>query len=326
MNSADRPIFLVGCPRSGTTLLSAILHAHPRIAMPPETRFLIPLYYRRLEFGDLAVEENRRRLALRMTRRWTRFNDLGLDRKQVVKSIVAAPPTFGSAAGTLWREFARSRGKARWGEKRPAYWRDMGMILRLFPRAQVIHLVRDGRACAASLKQVRWWDTGVAGAATAWTLAERELVRVGKRLPSDSYYKLRYEDVLLEPHRELSALCDFLGEEFDEAMLDHASAAKDIVPDRKSWHSRTKGELDLARIEAWRTALEPKELGLFETVAARTLRANGYELSGAGSRPTPMQLANYQRIRTRSIAMMYKERLFDAQRRWRHPQPLADLG
>jgi hypothetical protein len=326
MTSADRPIFLVGCPRSGTTLLSAILHAHPRIAMPPETRFLLPVYRARVEFGDLTDAENRRRLAVRMTGKGTRFRDLGLDRREVIERIVAAPPTIGSAAGTIWREFARSRGKARWGEKRPAYWRDMSLILRLFPDAQVIHLVRDGRACVASLKQVQWWENGAVGGMAAWTLADRELRRVGRHLPADSYHRLRYEDLLADPRRELTALCSFLGESFAEEMLDHESAAHDIVPVRKSWHSRTKGELDPDRIEAWRTTLEPREIGLFEVVARRALRKNGYELSGVGTRPGARDIVRYERARNYSAGLMYKAWLRDAWLRRRHPQPLEDRG
>jgi hypothetical protein len=326
MTSVDRPIFLVGCPRSGTTLLTAILHAHPRIAMPPETRFLLPTYRSRVEFGDLNERANRRRLAVRMTGKGTGFRDLGLDRPKVIKRIVAAPPTIGTAAGTIWREFAHSRGKVRWGEKRPAYWRDMDLILRLFPDAQVIHLVRDGRACVASLKQVPWWERGSIGGMAAWTLSDRELSRLGRRLPADSYHRLRYEDLLADPRHELTALCDFLGESFAEEMLDHASAAHDIVPDRKSWHDRTKGGLDLARIEAWRTVLDADEIGLFEAVAGRALRRNGYELSGAGTRPTARGLADYQRARARSASLMYKERARDAWVRWRYPQPLEDRG
>jgi hypothetical protein len=307
MTSANRPVFLVGCPRSGTTLLSVILHAHPRIAMPPETRFLLPMYRERMSFGDLNVEANRRRLAERITGKGTKFHDLGLDRKAVIEKIVAAGPTIGSAAGTVWREFARSRGKARWGEKRPSYWRDMGLILRLFPDAQIIHLVRDGRACVASLKQVDWWKRGSLDAMASWTMADTQLRRLGARLPADSYHRL-------------------LGEEFDEGMLDYAGAARDIVPDRKKWHARTKGSLDRNRIEAWRRTLEPREIGLFEIVARRELRRNGYELSGAGTRPTAGDLVRYSRRWTRRNAVMRKERLVDARLRRTHPQALADRG
>jgi len=51
--SSDRPIFVVGCPRSGTTMLSLMIHAHPRLAMPPESRFLLKVWRAREKFGDL---------------------------------------------------------------------------------------------------------------------------------------------------------------------------------------------------------------------------------------------------------------------------------
>jgi hypothetical protein len=303
-----------------------MLHAHPRIAMPPETRFLLPIYRERLTFGDLTVAENRRRLAERMTGKGTQFNDLRLDRKAVIEKIVAGPPTIGSAAGTLWREFARSRGKARWGEKRPSYWRDIGLVRRLFPDAQIIHLVRDGRACVASLKKVSWWRRGVTGAMASWTMADSELRRVGRRLPADSYFRLRYEDLLAEPHAQLADLCSYLGEPFDPVMLDYPGAASDIVPSRKSWHARTRGGLDSARIEAWRRTLEPAEIGLFERVARRGLARNGYELSGAGTEPEPRDLLAYRREWIRRVGVLRKERLADARLRRVHPQLLRDLG
>ena len=111
--SENRPIFLVGCPRSGTTLLSVMMHAHPRIAMPPETRYLVPAYRNRRQYGDLTKAENRRRLAEDLILDPGRFHELQLDKAEMVEKIVAAPPTLGSALGTIWREYASSRGKAK---------------------------------------------------------------------------------------------------------------------------------------------------------------------------------------------------------------------
>jgi Sulfotransferase family len=323
---ASRPIFVVGCPRSGTTLLSAMLHAHPRIAMPPETRFLIPVYRERRRFGDLRVRANRRRLARRMTRPSSRFDDLGLDRRTVIRRIVDGPPTIGSAAGTVWREYAQSRGKARWGEKRPIYWRYLDVVLRLFPDAQVVHLVRDGRACVASLKQVDWWTGGVLDAMATWTLAERELGRVARRLPPDAIHRMRYEDLLDDPAGQLGRLCAFLGEDFDAAMLDHAAAAGEIVPERKRWHDRTRERLDPGRVDAWRGVLTGPELGLFELVAGRRLRAHGYAVTGAGARPSPSGVARYSATVARHAAAITRFRVLDARQRRREHVPLADAA
>lgn len=324
--SRVRPIFLVGCARSGTTLLSVMMHAHPRIAMPPETRFLVPVYRDRATFGDLTLADNRRRLALAVTEPGTRFADLDLDRDDVVEEIVAGPPTVGSAAGILWRRFAASRGKVRWGEKRPAYWQCMDVVLRLFPDAQIIHLVRDGRACVASLKQVDWYRNSARTAMTSWALAEARLTRLGRRLPADSYHHLRYEDLLADPRSELQALCRFLGEDFDEDMLRYAGAATDIVPSRKTWHARTRGELDPTRIEAWRTTLDAREIGLAERVLGHRLTANGYPLCGDGAAPELRPVLGYYRACWRRTREMASAELRDAVQVRRDGVPLADLG
>src|ERR1700754_2719208 len=111
---SDRPIFVVGCPRSGTTLLQLMLHAHQRIAIPPETRFLMPAYESRCDFGDLREPANRRTLAGSIVdAKETKFADLGLDADQVVEEIVAGPPTVGSALGIVFRAYARRFGRAR---------------------------------------------------------------------------------------------------------------------------------------------------------------------------------------------------------------------
>src|SRR3954447_12921881 len=102
--NSERPLFVVGAPRSGTTLLQLMLHAHPRIAIPPENRFVLPAYYARHRFGDLRIKENRRQLARFITApRGTKFRDLGLDRRATRKAIKRGPPTAGSALGVVLR-------------------------------------------------------------------------------------------------------------------------------------------------------------------------------------------------------------------------------
>lgn len=322
---SSRPIILVGCPRSGTTLLSVILHAHPRIAMPPETRFLWPTYVARNEFGDLRIAANRRALARRMTGRGTRFRHLGLDRRKVIRKIVAGPPTVGSAMAIVWGEFARTRGKERWGEKRPLYWQQMDWIMRLFPDAQVIHLIRDPRACVASMLNVYWWNSGWSGAATTWALADRELARFGKRAAPGTYYALRYEDLLVDPRTELTKLCDYLGEEFDEVMLQFTTAAGDIVPERKTWHSLTHQPLDQTRLEGWRAALAPRHIALLESVLRREMSTHGYQPSGIGGRPKPADLAAYEAQLVRRWLSISGARLRDRFSRHREEQSVAAL-
>jgi Sulfotransferase family len=321
---SERPIIVLGCPRSGTTLLTTMLHAHPRIAMPPETRFLLSLYQHRARFGDLRDEQNRTKLATAITgRKATHFHDLHIDADTVVKRIVEGPPTLGSALAAVWEEFAAARGKPRWGEKRPAYTLWTGALQRLFPDAQFVGLVRDPRACVASLLKTTWWKGGFERALTAWVRSDWYMRRFARTADSETYFQLQYEELVVDPRPHLERLCAYLGEDFDEHMLDHTQAAADIVPQRARHHVLAHGEVDPSRIEAWRAVLTPEQVGLIERVCKRRMEQYGYPPSGIGVSPPRELTAAFVKRLARSEWTHRTALLRDVRQRRRDPNPLA---
>ncbi|MFC4057843.1 sulfotransferase family protein [Planomonospora corallina] len=320
---SDRPIFVIGCPRSGTTMLQLMLHSHARIAVPPETRFVVPGYYRRFTFGDLRLEVNRRRLG-----RWiaddrdTRFRELKLDGDRFVEDVVAGPPTLGSAFGIAFRSYAARYGKPRWGDKRPSYYHQVDMLLRLFPDAQFVHLIRDGRDCVASLKEMPWYNKDVFHAVNNWAEAIDFGRRHAKRLPADSYYELRYEDLTAAPEAELSRLCAYLGEDYDPAMAEPYHLARLTIPRQRSWHGGTHGEVTTARSGAWKERLEPWEVSLCETVLAGRLVACGYELTDA-PKAGKDHVAAVEAVAGRRRRARRRQEVRDRINRFREPGPVA---
>jgi hypothetical protein len=288
--ASDRPIFIVGAPRSGTTLLSLMVHAHPRLAMPPETRFVLRIWRDRHRFGDLSTREQHRALARACVAKGSMVRDLGVSKRELKRRILAAPPTFGSAFAAVFAAYAQVHGKARWGDKRPTYFAEVDVLLRLFPDAQIVHVVRDGRAVVASLKRMPWWEGSSVGAMATWAQAEYCARRDERRLPPDTVHVLRYESLVEDPRGVLRRLCAFLEEDFDEAMLEPHRVAG-VVPDRKEWHEGLRSTLTTQRRTTWREGLEPWELGLMETVLRRPLQRRGYDLSLAGDRPSPLAIA-----------------------------------
>jgi hypothetical protein len=320
--SSDRPIFVVGCPRSGTTMLSLMIHAHPRMAMPPESRFLVKEWRKRAKFGDLSTPDQRMKLAKACVRSGSKVRDLGLDPQETLDAILAAPPTMGSAFGTIFKMYADRHGKPRWGDKRPAYYQEVDVLLRLFPDAQIVHIVRDGRSNVASLKKMPWWPYDSIGSMAAWSQAEYCSRRNQKRLPADTFHVIRYESLVADPEPVLHELCRFLDEEFHPAMLE-PSEVRDVVPEKKTWHGNLKQSVNTDQVESWRKGLDPWELGLMETVLRRKLKRWNYPISGAGERPSPKLVARYAKDAFERRSAMRKRWAEESREAATSPLPLA---
>jgi hypothetical protein len=319
---ADRPIFVLGCPRSGTTLLQLMLHAHPRIAIPPETRFVLTTYEARNSFGDLREESNRRALAGSIVgERRTLFYDLGLDAGEVTEEIADGPPTLGSAIGIVFRAYARRFDKPRWGDKRPGYYQYIPGLLRMFPDAQIVHLIRDGRDCVASLQTMPWFTQDIYAAVCTWIEAIDSGRRAARHLPADAYFELRYEELVADPRPRLAQLCDFLGEEYDPAMAEPHKIAGATIPERKTWHADTQRAVTPAPSGIWRDRLQPWEIGLCEAAMGSRLRALGYEVTG-GDRLPGAHLARYARSALLHRGAASKRRMRDQLERRREPGPV----
>jgi Sulfotransferase family len=319
----DRPIIVLGCPRSGTTLLQVMLHSHPRIAIPPENRFLLPAYHERLRFGDLEERANRRALAKFIVRRGHRFRDLGLDRRQTIRQVVEGPATVGSALGIVLRAYADRFERPRWGDKRPSYYLYLDVIMRLFPDAQIVHVVRDPRDCVASLKRMPWWRLDAYHSVSAWAQSVDHTDEAARRWPG-VVIRVGYERLVADPESELQALCAALGEDYDPAMAEPEHLAPLAVPERKHWHTYTRESPTSGRVGRWRTDLEPWEAALCETVLAGRMEKFGYEVTGLG-RPHPGHLVRYAGVHTARKALHLSRVLKDGWDRRREPNPVAAL-
>lgn len=322
MTSPERPVFILGCPRSGTTLLRVMLNAHPRIAIPPETRFLIPAYLRRRRFGSLRTREQRERLArFVLDRPLSRFSRLEVSADEV-RARMDKAASLGAALAAPFAAYAERLGKARWGDKRPFYYSFVDELDRLYPDAQFVHVVRDGRACAASLKRPPF-DYGSERAMVTWLNAVHSCRRAGERLGPERYHEVRYEDLVADPETSLRAMCGFLGEDFDPAMLAPEEVVDLVVPAGFEQHGQIKAGVNAASVAKWRTELSAGEIATMESVGGDWLRRFGYEVAG-GRAP----LATAARVRLghwRYVRNLSRWRALEARRYAEEPPVSATV-
>ena len=159
---------IVGAPRSGTTMLRLMLDAHPDLAIPPETGFLSELASLDGE-GD-ALRASTLQLITSYPPDAPAWADFGLSADDLKNSLDSINPlTATDVARAFYRQYAARFGKKRLGDKTPSYAFHIAAISRLLPEARFIHLVRDGRDVALSLRDV-WFGPGNAPdeLAAAW--------------------------------------------------------------------------------------------------------------------------------------------------------------
>ena len=148
------PVFILGAQRSGTTLLRLMLNAHRDMLVPHESAFITG-YARRLDrFNGLRRPEDLRR-ALEAIGREPHIVKGGLipHPGAVLDEPIADYPDLVRA---IYRVLMRRAGKRRWADKTPSYTAEVDVLLELFPECRIVHLVRDGRDVAASLRGIEW--------------------------------------------------------------------------------------------------------------------------------------------------------------------------
>lgn len=277
-------LFIVGAPRSGTTLLRAMLNRHSRIGLCDETFYFYWVAQRQQVFGDLADRCRRIRAVDRFleTRRVARLGlDLAALRVRLHEEAIGYPEFFAA----LLRFYAESHGKAIGGEKTPQHALVAPTLLDWYPEARLIHLVRDPRDVVASLKRMPWGAGSRLGDARTW----RDCVAGAEACAADPRFRrVRYEDLIARPQAELERLCAFLGVAFEPALL----AASGQKSDRW-WFDRAQGALETTRVERWRSELSPVEAAVVEATAGEALGRHGY--TPAGPPATAAQLAAARR-------------------------------
>jgi hypothetical protein len=288
--SDSRPMpIIVGAPRSGTTLLRFMLDSHPELAIPPET-------------GFLSLGRKMRGTGSRLRDRFfdTLINyiswpDFEISEEEFRAALLRVDP-FSVTEGfrTFYRMYAARFGKSRWGDKTPHYCFELDSIRRVLPEARFIHIIRDGRDVALSMRQM-WFSPGwgIKTQATYWLKCVRAARRAGLSRPD--YLEVRYEDLVLKPRETLARVCTHIDLPFSNLMLSYYERTpwrllehkERLRPDgtpfptqdqRFQQQALTTRPPYAGRVFAWKRTMEREEALTFAKVARSLLMELGYEV------------------------------------------------
>ncbi|HMN08429.1 MAG TPA: sulfotransferase [Gemmatimonadaceae bacterium] len=295
---AQAPVFTVGSPRSGTTLLyHMLLSAGGFVRYRTETHVFSTLAPR---FGGM-----RRRADIQGALDVWLGSDchtLSALPADVVRDLVERDcRSPGDFLRLIMEEMGRRQGLRRWAETTPAHVLHMREIAAQLPGALFIHVVRDGRDVAASLSRQRWIrplptdrDRPALAAAAYWDWVVRAGRREGRAL-GDAYLEVRYEELVDRPQEVLDRVGAFIDQRLDHEEIVRVGIGSVGRPNT-SFPGATGGFQG-----RWRTELAPGDARDVDAMLVRTLRAFGYE---SDSRNAPLRLA----ARARAYAARFAAR------------------
>ena len=273
------PVFVVGFPRSGTTLLQVMLDAHPRLALLTEVHFFTEILQIRRLVPSLDAPADLARF-LHLVRRCGHFRRL-IDGEQLLAEVESrlnaeSRRSYQLFYRLLLEENARLRGAARFGEKTPPNVRYLDDLIAIFPRARIVHIVRDPRAAVASALRMPWYPKEVVTNSLKWYLDVQAAQLFAERHP-DLIYEVRYEDLVREPRRELERICEFVGESFDERMLQYHEGADQVVSmQHEPWSKGITAPLYQERLASWERELSPHQVYVIDRITGAVRERAGY--------------------------------------------------
>ena len=274
-NGNFAPVFLVGAPRSGTTMLAVLLDRHSNIAMPPETQFyskFVPEFEGNIQ--DKSSEE-----IVNSALEFHRIKDLKLENEIVLSCFRKYGKTFPSLLRAILETYALKQGKLHPGEKSPRHLEHAQTILNSYPLAKIVCILRDGRDMVQSMLKVPWTDSenprSLGKYCVRWTDYCQLAIKFVRQYPT-RFILVKYENILINPEEELKKLCEFIGEKFEPTQLnpDFNSA---VVPDwENNWKKKALLGLDPKRIEAWRKINDKNQIWFMNSMMGSMLKHMGY--------------------------------------------------
>lgn len=284
------PVFIIGNPRSGTTLLRVILNAHPDLVIPPECGFAMWLYpqfknrdvSQKEVLADFIVE-------LKKTRK---FETWQIDSQKLFLYLIEKPPkTYAELTHHIYNFYALTHNitPKRWGDKNNFYLNLIDEINEVFPEAQFIHIVRDGRDVAGSYirltkKQINSkykpnLPDQIDKIAKEWVTNNNKIESSLQKIETDRKIRVRHEDIILDFKNTIKSITDFLGMPYKHEMEDFGAAEKAKEPDEfMQWKNKLYGRLDYSSVGIFKNDLQPDQISTFSNLAKEALARYGYEI------------------------------------------------
>jgi len=281
----DIPMFfIVGRPRSGTTLLRTLFDAHPNVIVPAECQLIVNLYPK---YGKIT---NWTRQLLEafyhdLYKQW-RFDVWPVERKSLYRNLMACEGenTYSTIIKVLYFEYHSIYGHnflLALGDKNPGYTIYTEKLLKIFPEAKFIHIIRDYRDNFVSIRNVDFELPIISLTVAKWKHFIRKFRKAAKRHPG-THLEIRYEDLVRRPEETFGHLCEFIGIPYSAAPFSFYKKTEDSLKAFPKnlvykYHASLMQKVNTGRIDLWKNELSKKEIRIADAAAGKLAESTGHK-------------------------------------------------
>lgn len=308
--------FILGRPRSGTTLLTTLFNAHPNIRIAPEFPIMLFLYqrFKHVKNWDEATIRSFVDHAYYNSKfNYRTLENLKIDRETIINEFLKYKDK-GSIQlflkGINYSAFSvYKKAETQWiGDKNPIYSINANRFRKIFPEAKFICIIRDYRDNYISIKKLADKDVEVEAPVlnlqvARWRYFVRLFLKCKRRFP-EKYYILRYEDLVTNQESTFRSLCDFLGIVYDPTVFDFHEKKEETLNTYgnvvwEKFHENLMKPINTGRMNTWKNVLSGKQIKMADHIAGRYADQLGYERQSKGFniwlyiKSRPMSVYNY---------------------------------
>lgn len=309
MTQAKAPIFIVGAPRSGTTLLATLLASHSHISCGPETHFFpyLEANYQNLSLVLNAADwpQTATEFISELTLAGYRVHNLFSVTKDALYAYLATRrPSLQALLESLTVQQMRAVNKTRWAEKTPNHLLHLATMRQLYPRSPILRIVRDPRDVAASIAtKLPWASDSLMENAYLIDEWHRKSTDFCRQDPLT--YTLRYENLVCQPQDTLQKLCAFIEEPYEPNMLATPAAAQYTAPAHEFWKNQVSQELDANRCYAWQQGPLDITHTIVSLICEEAIAQFGYQPLSSPLSPISAHHLSYRFVRACSDDLQY---------------------
>lgn len=288
------PLFILGNPRSGTSLFRIMLTSHPNICIPPECGF-IQWWFTKYKNWSIHDSSNPIEIAkyiedLASSKKIETWN---LDYTELNQLIITSKPkNYAELSLSVLQQFCDQQNKNAiyLGDKNNYYIHHLDVIKQIFPLAKYIAIIRDGRDVACSYKNINILKTtskykpilpsDIESIAKEWGKNNKAILNFGETIGSENFCYIKFEDLLTDSEVILKSICDFLNIDFSINMLKYAELNKTnkLEPDQlMDWKKKTYLAPDATGISKYKMELTEKDIEIFQSINSELLGLLGYD-------------------------------------------------